>query len=99
MNTIDRTPDGIEHKCCECSRDFKGDAWHDYCAECNAANEKNSLLRNRWACLACNSTFELGRVISGPQGWQCPNCKSANLSTAEGVRNIPEYHGEIGTKN
>ena len=40
MNTIDRTPDGIEHKCCECSRDFKGDAWHDYCAECNAANEK-----------------------------------------------------------
>lgn len=99
MTSLDRTPDGADLKCCECSRPFKGEAWMDYCAECNAEYEKNSPLRKRWACLTCNSTFELGKVRSGPQGWQCPNCKSNDLSTAEGTREIPEYHGEIGTKN
>jgi hypothetical protein len=97
--SIDRTPDGRPRKCCVCSRMFKGEAHMDYCAPCYAESEANSPLRTRWACLTCNTTFELGKVRSGPQGWQCPNCKSSDLSTAEGAREIPEYHGEIGTKN
>jgi hypothetical protein len=30
---------------------------------------------------------------------ECPKCRSDNTSSAEGVRDLPEYHGEIGTKN
>jgi Zn finger protein HypA/HybF involved in hydrogenase expression len=95
MTTLDRAPDGVTRKCDTCKRPFKGEAWMDYCAECNAENERTSPLHKRWACLTCNSTFELGKVRSGPQGWQCPNCKSTDLSTAEGTREIPEYHGDI----
>ena len=85
---LNRAPGGIDRKCCECSRAFKGEAWMDYCAECNAENERRSPLRNRWACLTCSTTFELGRVRSGPQGWQCPNCKSLDLSPAHGARDV-----------
>lgn len=67
----------------------------DYCAECHAENERTSPLRKRAACLTCNTTFEFGKIRSGPQGWQCPNCKSGDISTAEGIRELPEYHGEI----
>ena len=70
----------------------KGEAWMDYCAECNAENERTSPLRNRWACLTCNTTFELGKVRSGPQGWQCPNCKSGDLSPAHGA--LDKYEGD-----
>lgn len=90
---LDRAADGIDRKCCECRRPFKGETWQDYCAECNAENEKNSQLRNRWACLTCNSTFELGKVMSGPQGLQCPNCKSCDLSPAHGERQLDKYEG------
>lgn len=96
---LDRSADGIDRKCDECSRAFKGEAWMDYCAECHAENEKNSPLRKRWACLTCSSTFEAGRIIAGPQGLQCPNCKSGDVSPAHGAREIAKYHGEIGTKN
>lgn len=99
MSTLDRDAEGFARTCCTCSRGFKGKAWQDYCAECHAENEKNSPLRKRWACLTCSSTFEAGRIISGPTGWQCPNCKSTDVSPAHGSREIPEYHGEIGTKN
>ena len=71
----------------------------DYCAECHAEKELKSPLRDRWACLTCQSTFEAGRMIASQQGLQCPNCKSLDLSSAHGSREIPEYHGEIGTKN
>lgn len=97
--SLDRAPDGITRTCCECRRKFKGEAWMDYCAECHAENERNSPLRARWACLTCNTTFEAGRIILGPEGWQCPNCKSCDVSPAEGAREITEYHGDIGTKN
>ena len=97
--TIDRTADGISRKCCDCSRAFKGEAWQDYCAECHAEHERTSPLRDRWACLTCNTTFECGRIVSGPQGWQCPNCKSTDIQPAHGARDIPEYVGDIGTKN
>jgi DNA-directed RNA polymerase subunit RPC12/RpoP len=71
----------------------------DYCAECNAENERTSPLRKRWACLTCSSTFEAGRIIAGQQGWKCPNCGGLDVNPAEGVRELSEYHGEIGTKN
>lgn len=93
--TLDRTTDGFAMKCCECRRPFKGECWMDYCAECHAENEKNSPLRKRWACLTCSSTFGCGTIRSGPQGWQCPKCKSNDIGPAEGAREIPEYHGEI----
>jgi Zn finger protein HypA/HybF involved in hydrogenase expression len=99
MTELDRTLDGVARTCDECSRPFKGEAWQDWCAECAAEKEKNSPLHDRMACLNCNTTFELGRVRSGPQGWKCPNCASGNLSPAQGVREIEEYHGDIGTKN
>ncbi len=99
MSSLDRTTDGVIRKCDECSRDFMGEGWQDWCAECHAEKERISPLRHRMACLTCNTTFELGRVVAGPQGMQCPNCKSGDLSPAEGVREIPEYHGEIGTRN
>lgn len=96
---LDRTADGITQKCTECSRNYRGEHWMDYCAECHAENERTSPLRNRWACLTCSSTFEAGQLFAGPQGLQCPNCKSLDLSTAHGAREIEEYDGEIGTKN
>lgn len=95
MSELDRTPDGVTQQCDTCSRPFKGEGWMDYCAECHAENERTSPLHKRWACLTCNSTFELGKVRSGPNGFQCPNCQSADISPAEGAREIPEYHGEI----
>lgn len=101
MRSLDRTSEdiGIGRKCEECSREFIGEGWQDWCAECHAEKEKTSALRNRMACLTCNTTFELGRVRCTPHGWECPNCGSANLSPAHGVRELEEYHGEIGTKN
>lgn len=92
---LDRTTDGVAHKCCECSRPFKGEPWMDYCAECHAENEKNSPLKKRWACLTCNSTFPAGQIISGPAGWQCPKCKSGNLSPAHGARLLDQYDGDV----
>lgn len=99
MTALDRIPDGHPRTCDDCSRAFKGEAWMDFCAECHAKREETSPLKSRWACLTCNTTFPLGSVRSGPQGWQCPKCKSSDLSTAEGSRELPAYHGEIGTKN
>jgi hypothetical protein len=95
MSALNRTPDGIIQTCCECSRPFKGHAWQDYCAECHAENERTSPLHNRWACLTCNTTFELGKVRSGPQGWMCPNCRSTDLSPAHGSRELDRYDGPI----
>lgn len=99
MSGLDRAPDGVTRKCSNCSRPFRGEGWMDYCAKCHAENERTSPLRDRWACLTCSTTFECGSIICGPQGWKCPNCKSTDLTTADGAHEIPEYHGEIGTKN
>jgi DNA-directed RNA polymerase subunit RPC12/RpoP len=99
MSTLDRTPDGDTYKCDECSRPFKGEAWMDWCAECHAKMEAKSPLQALWACLTCSSTFEAGRMRSGPVGLLCPNCNSYDLSPAHGERELEEYHGEIGTKN
>ncbi len=96
---IDRTPDGQIQKCDECSRDYRGEPWMDYCAECHAELERTSPLRDRWACLTCSSTFTAGEMRAGPQGLLCPNCRSMDLTPAHGAREIEEYHGEIGTKN
>ncbi len=98
MSSLDRVTDGQIQKCDECSRDYRGEAWMDYCAECHAELERTSPLRDRWACLTCSSTFEAARLIAGPTGLKCPNCGSLNLSTAHGAREIPEYYGDIGTK-
>lgn len=95
MTALDRADNGFPRKCCECSRTFKGEAWQDYCAECHAENERTSPLNQRWACLTCNVTFKCGTIISGPQGWQCPKCKSTDLHPAEGVRTLPEYEGQV----
>lgn len=92
--TLDRTSDGIDRKCCECNRPFKGEAWQDYCAECHAESEKNSPLNKRWACLTCSSTFKGGEIIAGPQGWKCPKCGSVDLSTAHGERKLDRYEGD-----
>ena len=34
-----------------------------------------------------------------PKGFVCPHCDSDNTHPAEGVVELSEYHGEIGTKN
>lgn len=91
--SLDRTSSGIDRKCCECRRPFKGEGWMDYCAPCNAENEKNSPLNKRWACLTCNSTFNAGKIISGRTGWMCPNCKSLDLTPAHGDRQLDRYDG------
>lgn len=99
MTQLDRAPEGRIQKCCECRRDYRGEPWMDYCAECHAEKERTSPLHDRWACLTCSTTFEAGSLRSGPQGFECPNCRSCDVSPAQGIREIPEYHGEIGTKN
>jgi hypothetical protein len=91
---LDRATDGIDRKCCDCARPFRGHAWMDYCAECNAKNEAASPLRKRWACLTCNTTFEAGKIISGPRGWQCPSCRGLDLSPAHGERRLDRYDGD-----
>jgi DNA-directed RNA polymerase subunit RPC12/RpoP len=97
--SIDRSPNGEIYKCSECERDYRGEAWMDYCAACHEMMDLKSPLRDRWACLTCSSTFQAGKLVSGPQGLMCPNCRSGDLTTAHGSREVPEYHGELGTKN
>lgn len=105
MEALDRTPDGITQKCCECSRPFKGEGWQDYCAECHAEKEANSPLKKLWACTTCNSTFPVGEVrINGSapanDPWPCPRCGSQTITPADGeVRTTDVYYGEIGTMN
>ena len=102
---LDRTPDGALMKCDECSRDFRGEAWQDWCAECHAEKERNSHLRKTWACLTCNSKFALGDLVirAGQRAndpWPCPRCGNFTITPADGeVRETNEYHGEIGTLN
>lgn len=98
MTSIDRTPDGIARKCCECSRPFKGEAWQDYCAECHAEDERNSPLNKRWACLNCGWKGALGTMYPGKLAAdrvECPRCRSGNTTPAEGVRTLDAYHGDI----
>ena len=105
MNTLDRTLDGSIQKCCECSRDYRGEGWQDYCAECHAEKEKNSPLLALWACTTCSSTFPVGEVKvngSAPAGdpWPCPRCGNPTITPADGaIRETTEYYGEIGTRN
>jgi len=103
MTTLDRTPDGVALKCYDCSRPFKGERWQDFCAECHAEHERTSPLHKRWCCLNCNTTFPLGKMKTGKLSadrFRCPNCDSENTHPADGdVRELPEYHGKIGTKN
>ena len=100
--TLDRVPDGVVLMCYDCSRPFKGERWQDFCAECHAEHERTSPLRRRWACLNCGWKGTAGEMYTGKLACdplECPKCRSGNTSTAEGVREVPEYHGEIGTKN
>lgn len=74
----------------------------DYCAECNAECERNSPLHQRWACFNCNKTMECGEMKLGGRpgmGFVCPHCNSNNTHPAEGIVELTEYHGEIGTRN
>lgn len=99
--TLDRTPDGVTRKCDTCKRRFKGEAWMDYCAECHAENERTSPLNKRWACLNCGWKGSMGQMYPGKlvsEPPECPKCRSGNTSSAEGVRDAPEYHGEIPEK-
>lgn len=96
--TLDRSPEGIDLKCYECTRPFKGEAWMDFCAECHAENERTSPLNKRWACLNCGWKGKCGQMKLGKRygdALECPSCRSGNTTTAEGVRDVPEYVGEI----
>ncbi len=102
---LDRTADGVVRKCDECSRPFKGEGWHDWCAECHAEKEANSPLKKLWACTTCSSTFPVGEVRvngSAPASdpWPCPRCGSCTITPADGaVHETAEYFSEIGTRN
>jgi hypothetical protein len=98
--SLDRCEQGIVQKCCECSRQYLGEAWMGYCSECHAENERTSPLNKRWACLNCGWKGKAGEMYAGAgPSLECPKCRSSNTSSAEGVRDVPEYHGEIGTRN
>jgi DNA-directed RNA polymerase subunit RPC12/RpoP len=105
MNSLDRTADGSARKCDECEREFKGEPWQDYCAECHAKLEENSPLKALWACLTCNETFPVGEVrfnASEPVGtpWPCPRCGSRTITPADKtIRETDAYYGPIGTRN
>lgn len=105
MSTLDRTADGMNRLCDDCLREFKGEAWQDWCAECHAEREKNSPLKSLYACLTCHSKFPLGevRIRAGQRAcdpWSCPKCGAETITPADGAsRETLEYHGEIGTKN
>lgn len=102
---LDRAPDGIIRTCDECSREFKGEAWQDWCAECYAEMEKHSPLKDLWACLTCAAKFPVGEVRlngSDPANapWSCPRCGNPTITPADSkMRETNEYHGEIGTRN
>lgn len=56
----------------------------------------------RWCCLNCNRTMRLGEMGLGGRdgmGFVCPHCDSDNTHPAEGVVELDEYHGDIGTRN
>lgn len=98
MSTLDRTATGVTRECCKCSRPFKGEGWMDYCAECHAEQERTSPLNRRWACLNCGWKGTAGKMFTGKLAsdpLECPKCRSGNTSPAEGIRDLPEYHGEI----
>lgn len=63
------------------------------------------ILQQQWACLTCGAKFPVGEVVIPADHlacdpWLCPRCGSTDLAVADGAtRNVPEYFGEIGTKN
>lgn len=60
-------------------------------------------LKEPWVCLSCRAHFTAGEIISKPassDSWHCPKCDSTDINPADGkVTNVPEYFGEIGTRN
>lgn len=57
-------------------------------------------LDKRWCCLNCNRTMRLGEMeLGSANSFICPHCDSDNTHPAEGVVELDEYHGEIGTRN
>lgn len=59
-------------------------------------------LDKRWCCFSCNETMRLGEMDLGGRpgmGFVCPHCGSDDTHPAEGVVELEEYHGEIGTRN
>ena len=55
----------------------------------------------RWCCFNCNRTMRLGEMELGGRdgmGFVCPYCGSDDTHPAEGVVELDEYHGNIGTR-
>lgn len=64
----------------------------------------DDILKQRWACLNCSSTLQVGElIIKADNPWNrammCPKCKSFEVVRAEGVHIENEYQGPIGTLN
>ena len=68
----------------------------------------SDVMQQRWACLACSTTFPFGKLrIRGgtgerspgnDQGLNCPNCRSMKIHPADGTSTaLVAYHGEKGT--
>lgn len=63
------------------------------------------IMQQLWCCLTCSKTMEAGKLMSrgsAPAGRSlyCPHCGSFEVACADSaIREVPEYFGEIGTRN
>jgi hypothetical protein len=62
--------------------------------------DNRDVLNEKWACLTCSSTFPAGEMFVGRSPfYMCPRCGAEGCVSADGrSRTVPEYFGEIGTK-